>query len=100
VNVNTAPPEVLTALLEEENESLVKEIMSYTRRDYFKDMAEFAEKTGEHVPASFKARIGVGSDSFQIVSEGLVNNSRKQIQAFLYIDDKANVKILYWRNER
>jgi type II secretory pathway component PulK len=99
VNVNTAPPEVLTALLEEENESLVKEIASYTRKDYFKDMAEFAEKTGEHVPASFKARIGVGSDSFQILAEGLVNESRKQIQAFVYIDDKANVKILYWRTE-
>ena len=42
----------------------------------------------------------MGSDSFQIVAEGLVNESRKQIQAFVYIDDKANVKILYWRNER
>jgi len=100
VNVNTAPPEVLTALLEEENESLVKEITSHIRRDYFKDMAEFDEKIGEHVPASFKARIGVGSDSFQIVAEGLVNESRKQIQAFGYMDDKANVKILYWRIER
>jgi len=99
VNVNTAPPEVLTALLEEENESLVKEIVTYTRRDYFKDMAQFSEKIGEHVPASFKAKIGVGSDSFQIVAEGLVNESRKQLQAFVYIDDKANVKILYWRTE-
>ena len=100
VNVNTAPPEVLTALLEEENESLVKEITSYTRKHYYKDMAEFSEEIGEHVPASLKARIGVGSDSFQIIAEGVVNETRKQIQAFLYMDEKANVKILYWRVER
>lgn len=100
VNVNTAPPEVLTALLEEENESLVKEITSYTRKNYFKDMAEFSEEIGEHIPAGFKARIGVGSDSFQIVAEGIVNEARKQIQAFVYMDEKANVKVLYWRVER
>lgn len=100
VNVNTAPPEVLTALLEEENESLVKEITSYTKKSYFKDLAEFSEEIGEHVPASFKARIGVGSDSFQIISEGVVNEARKQIQAFIYMDEDANVKILYWRMEQ
>jgi type II secretory pathway component PulK len=97
VNVNTAPPEVLTALLEEENESLVKEITNYTRKNYFEDLAEFSEEIGEHIPASFRARIGVGSDSFQIIAEGIVNESRKQIQVFLYMDADANVKILYWR---
>ncbi|MEJ2744776.1 MAG: type II secretion system protein GspK [bacterium] len=97
VNVNTAPPEVLTALLEEENESLVKEITNYTRRDYFEDLADFSEEIGEHIPASFRARIGVGSDSFQIIAEGIVNESKKQIQAFIYMDEDGNVKILYWR---
>jgi len=96
VNVNTAPADVLSSLLDEENESLVKEIVSYTKKDYFKDVNQFEEKMGEHIPAAFKAKIGVGSDSFQIISEGRVNDVRKQLRAYIYRDDDANVRILYW----
>ncbi|MCX6354486.1 MAG: type II secretion system protein GspK [Candidatus Aureabacteria bacterium] len=96
VNVNTAPPEVLSALLDEENEELVKDIESYTKKDYFKDVADFADKMGEAVPASFRARIGVGSDSFQIISEGQVNEVTRQVRAYVYRDDEANVRFLYW----
>ncbi|MDD5557848.1 MAG: type II secretion system protein GspK [bacterium] len=96
VNVNTAPPEVLTALLEEENESLVREIASYTQRRHFTDLDHFSQEMGEHVPASFRAAIGVGSDSFQIVSEGRVGEARRQIRASVYRDDDGNVKILEW----
>ncbi len=97
VNVNTAPPEVLSALMEQENDSLVKEIVSYTRTRYFKDMNQFEEEIGEAIPASLRAAVSVGSDSFQIVAEGRVNEARKRIQAFVRRDDDANVKILYWR---
>lgn len=97
VNVNTAPAEVLTALLPEENESLVKEITAYTRKKYFEDLNHFEEEIGEHIPASFKAGIGVGSDSFLIISEGRVNEARRQIRARVYRDDEGNVKILEWR---
>jgi type II secretory pathway component PulK len=97
VNVNTAPPEVLASLLEEENESLVREITAYTRKRYFKDMNEFEKEIGEAIPASLKANACVGSDSFQIIAEGRVNEARKQVQAFVYRDDEANVKVLYWR---
>ncbi|MCX6356964.1 MAG: type II secretion system protein GspK, partial [Candidatus Aureabacteria bacterium] len=100
VNVNTAPPEVLTSLLEEENESLVKEIVSYTQKDYFEDLTQFDEKIGEHTPASFRARIGVGSDCVQIIAEGQVNDARKQIRAYVARDDKAVMRVLYWRIER
>lgn len=100
VNVNTAPPEVLTALLEEANDSLVKEIVAYTRKEHFKDLAEFEEKIGENVPASFRARIGVGSDCVQIVSRGRVNDSVKQLRVFVSRDDEAVARVLFWRVER
>lgn len=100
VNVNTAPPEVLAALLEEENEALVKEIVAYTKKEYFKDLTQFEEEIGEHVPASFRAKIGVGSDSFQIIAEGQVNEARKQVRAYIYRDEEANVKFLLWSEER
>lgn len=100
VNVNTAPPEVLTALLDEENDSLVKEIVAYTRKDYFKNLAEFKEKVGEAVPAGFEAKIGVGSDCVQIISRGQVNDSVKQVRAFVSRDDKAVMRVLFWRVER
>jgi type II secretory pathway component PulK len=99
VNVNTAPPEVLTSLLDEENEALVKEIVSYTKKDYFEDLQQFEEEIGEHVPASFMAKIGVGSDSFQIISEGQVNEVKRQIRAYVSLDEDSNVRILYWKVE-
>ena len=99
VNVNTAPPEVLSALLEEENEDLVKEITRYTKRDYFKDLSQFEEEIGEHIPASFMAKIGVGSDAFQIIAEGRVNDARKRIRAVVRRDDEGNVRVLFWRVE-
>ncbi len=99
ININTAPPEVIAALLEEENESLVKEIVNYTRKGYFEDLKQFEEEIGEHIPASLTAKIGVGSDSFQIISEGQVNDVKKQIRAYVFLDKDANAKILYWRVE-
>jgi len=100
VNVNTAPPEVLAALLPEENESLVRDIVAHTRRDYFKDLAEFAEKMGEHVPASFRAKIGVGSDCVQIISRGQVNDSVAQLRAYVRRDDDAVTRVLFWGVDR
>ncbi len=100
VNVNTAPPEVLSALLEEENDSLVKEIVAYTRKDHFKDMAEFREKIGEQVPAGFAAKVGVGSDCVQIISRGQVNDSVKQLRVFVSRDDKAVARVLFWKIEK
>ena len=99
VNVNTAPPEVLTALLEEENESLVREIVSHTKKGYFEDLKQFQEEIGEHIPASFMAKIGVGSDSFQIISEGYVNDIRKRVRAYVHRDEDANIRIVFWRVE-
>lgn len=100
VNVNTAPPEVLAALLPEENDSLVRDIVAHTRKNYFKDLTEFEEKMGEHVPASFRTKICVGSDCVQIVSRGQVNDSVAQVRAFVSRDDEAVTRVLFWRVER
>jgi len=98
VNINTAPKEVLLALDEKMNESLVERIVDYRKVTPFKSRGELTRVPGmETIVASIKMPLRTKGSIYRIQSEATVNGTTRIVEAVASLAANSAPRTLYWR---
>ena len=97
VNINTAPPEVLSALDEGLSDDLVARILDYRKTTPFKSPADIFKVAGlDQIGIALQTRIQTRSTVYRLISRGQVNETARIIEAVVRIDGNQ-ATMLYWR---
>ncbi len=97
ININTAPPEIITAMAEDMDEEMVNDIISY-REDYDNDLEDplwYKDAVGTNENIIDSSVITIKSDVFAISSVGIRDNIQRMISAVVK-RTQSNVNLLSW----
>ncbi len=109
VNINTAPDEVLFALIKAyvmptpmDQEVLriveqIREHMWFANFNNGKDFARFLGNLGYTVSDDLQAQLGKSSKTFRVVSTGLVGNTTVTTTAIIDYNSSQVGEVIYWR---
>jgi general secretion pathway protein K len=94
ININTAAPEMLTALDVGMNDSLVKSVLDYRKTTPFKDRTDLARVAGmETIAQGLSLTTTAKGTVFRIRSQATVRETIRIIEAVVQLDGT----VLYWR---
>ena len=100
VNVNTAPPELLTALDDRITDDLARRIVEYRKATPFTDnAADLAKVPGmESIAPGLAGRITAKGSYYRIVSQGRIGETVRTIEAVVRISG-TKPTFVYWREQ-
>jgi general secretion pathway protein K len=98
VNVNTAPAEVLAALVAELELNQAQALVVSRKEDHFKDFADFRARLPKSVTQVNETLISVGSRYFLVAGHARFGRSRVGYEALLLRDATAWPKLVWQKN--